>query len=94
MLRWSVPLLVSGFICYLLARYLTAPVLRLREASQHLAAGDLSTRAASGMERRRDELGSLVRDFNAMAAASRSSSRVSGSSSMTSRTNCGRHWRG
>jgi two-component system sensor histidine kinase CpxA len=67
-LRWSVALLVSGFICYLLTRYLTAPVLRLREASQHLAAGDLSTRAASGMERRRDELGSLVRDFNAMAA--------------------------
>jgi two-component system, OmpR family, sensor histidine kinase CpxA len=66
-LRWSVALLVSGFICYLLTRYLTAPVLRLREASQHLAAGDLSTRAASGMERRRDELGSLVRDFNAMA---------------------------
>lgn len=67
-LRWSVPLLVSGLICYLLTRYLTAPVLRLREASQHLAAGNLSTRAASGMERRRDELGSLVRDFNAMAA--------------------------
>jgi two-component system, OmpR family, sensor histidine kinase CpxA len=68
LLRWSVPLLVSGLICYLLTRYLTAPVLRLREASQHLAAGDLSTRAAAGMERRRDELGSLVRDFNAMAA--------------------------
>jgi two-component system, OmpR family, sensor histidine kinase CpxA len=31
-LRWSVPFLVSGFICYLLTRYLTAPVLRLREA--------------------------------------------------------------
>jgi two-component system sensor histidine kinase CpxA len=67
LLRWSVALLVSGFICYLLTRHLTIPVLRLREASQHLAAGELSTRAASGMERRRDELGSLVRDFNAMA---------------------------
>jgi two-component system, OmpR family, sensor histidine kinase CpxA len=67
-LRWSVPFLVSGLICYLLARYLTAPIFRLREASQHLAAGDLSTRAASGMERRHDEFGSLVRDFNAMAA--------------------------
>jgi two-component system, OmpR family, sensor histidine kinase CpxA len=68
LLRWSVAFLVSGFICYLLTRYLTTPLLRLREASQHLAAGDLSTRAAAGMERRRDELGSLVRDFNAMAA--------------------------
>jgi two-component system sensor histidine kinase CpxA len=66
-LRLSVAFLVSGLICYLLTRYLTAPILRLREASQHLAGGDLSTRAAAGMERRRDELGSLVRDFNAMA---------------------------
>jgi two-component system sensor histidine kinase CpxA len=82
-LRWSVPLLVSGLICYLLTRYLTAPLLRLQEASQHLAAGDLSTRAAAGMERRRDELGALVRDFN----ASRSSSPASVSSSTTSRTN-------
>lgn len=66
--RWLVPFLVSGFICYLLARYLTTPIFRLREASQHLAVGNLSTRAAAGMERRRDELGALVRDFNAMAA--------------------------
>jgi two-component system sensor histidine kinase CpxA len=66
-LQWGVALLVSGFICYLLTRYLTAPILRLRAASQQLAAGDLSTRAAAGIERRRDELGDLVRDFNAMA---------------------------
>lgn len=66
-LRWSVPFLVSGLICYLLVRYLTTPIFRLREASQRLAQGDLSTRAAAGMERRRDEFGSLVRDFNAMA---------------------------
>lgn len=66
-LRWLVALLVSGIICYLLTRYLTAPILRLREASQQLAAGDLSIRAAERMERRRDELGSLVEDFNRMA---------------------------
>jgi two-component system sensor histidine kinase CpxA len=67
-LRWSVAFLVSGIICYLLTRYLTAPILRLREASKQLAQGDFSTRAAAGMEQRRDELGTLVRDFNAMAA--------------------------
>jgi two-component system, OmpR family, sensor histidine kinase CpxA len=67
-LRWSVTLIVSALICYLLTRYLTAPILRLREASQQLAQGDLSSRAAVDMERRRDELGSLVQDFNAMAA--------------------------
>ena len=66
-LQWGVALLVSGFICYLLTRYLTTPILRLRKASQQLAAGDLSTRATAGMDRRHDELGDLVRDFNAMA---------------------------
>ena len=35
----------SGLVCYLLARYLTAPVVRLRAATQRLAAGDLSARA-------------------------------------------------
>ena len=67
-LQWGVALLVSGLICYLLTRYLTAPILRLREASQQLAAGDLSTRAAAVIERRHDELGDLVRDFDAMAS--------------------------
>jgi two-component system sensor histidine kinase CpxA len=52
----------------LLTRYLTTPILRLREASQKLATGDLSTRAAASIERRHDELGDLVRDFNAMAS--------------------------
>lgn len=67
-LQWCVPFLVSGFICYLLTRYLTTPILRLREASQQLAAGNLSTRAAASIGRRRDDLGDLVRDFNAMAS--------------------------
>jgi two-component system sensor histidine kinase CpxA len=66
-LKWGIALLVSGFICYLLTRYLTTPILRLRAASQQLAAGDLSTRAAAVIERRHDELGDLVRDFDAMA---------------------------
>ena len=66
-LEWSVALLVSGCICYLLTRHITTPILRLREASQHLASGKLSARAAPRMERRRDELGALVSDFNHMA---------------------------
>ena len=65
-LRWGVSFLVSGFICYLLTRYLTEPILRLREASRQLAAGHLSTRAAAGKQNRHDELGELVRDFNSM----------------------------
>ena len=65
--RLCLAFFVSFCICYLLTRYLTAPILRLREASHRLAAGDLSTRASESMERRNDELGMLVRDFNAMA---------------------------
>jgi two-component system, OmpR family, sensor histidine kinase CpxA len=68
LLQWGVALFVSGLICYLLARYLTAPILRLREATQRLATGELSTRAAPAMVQRNDELGELVRDFNAMAS--------------------------
>lgn len=67
-LQWGVALLVSGFVCYLLTRYLTVPILRLREAAQQLASGDLSTRASGRIGPRRDELGDLVRDFDAMAA--------------------------
>src|SRR6266702_2329873 len=65
--RWGVALFVSGLICYLLVGYLTAPILRLQDASRQLAAGDLTTRADRRMENRQDELGDLVRGFNVMA---------------------------
>lgn len=65
-LHWGVAFLVSGLICYLLTRYLTKPILRLRDASRQLAAGNLSMRVAAGAENRHDELGDLVRDFNSM----------------------------
>jgi two-component system, OmpR family, sensor histidine kinase CpxA len=67
-LQWGVALLVSGLICSFLTRYLTAPILGLREMSQKLAAGDLSARSGSGLVQRQDEIGDLVRDFNAMAS--------------------------
>ena len=57
----------SGIVCYLLARYLTRPVTRLRAATQKLAAGDLTARAGAGDSRGRDEIAQLVRDFDAMA---------------------------
>lgn len=66
-LRFAVAFSVSGLVCYLLTIYLTGPILRLREAAQKLAQGKLSTRAATSIERRGDELGALGRDFNAMA---------------------------
>jgi two-component system sensor histidine kinase CpxA len=66
-LHWGVALVVSGLICYFLARYLTRPILQLRAASRQLAAGRLDTRAGSASQLRKDELGDLVRDFNTMA---------------------------
>ena len=57
----------SGLVCYALARYLTAPIVRLRAATQRLTAGDLTARAATLPMRRHDEIGELVRDFDAMA---------------------------
>lgn len=67
-LQWGVALVVSGIICYLLTRYLTTPIFRLREAAHQLASGDLSSRAGTRIAPRRDELGDLVRDFDTMAA--------------------------
>lgn len=58
----------SGLVCYILARYLTGPIVRLRSATQRLAAGDLSARAGGLSMRRRDEMAELIRDFDAMAS--------------------------
>ena len=57
----------SGVVCFFLARYLTAPIVRLRAATQKLAAGDLSARAGTPQSEHRDEMGGLVRDFDTMA---------------------------
>jgi signal transduction histidine kinase len=60
-------LLTTGVVCYLLARYFTSPVVRLRAAAQQLASGDLSARVGAANGRRRDELTDLGRDFDVMA---------------------------
>jgi two-component system, OmpR family, sensor histidine kinase CpxA len=60
-------LLVSGITCLLLAHYLVQPILRLRRATQAVAAGDLSARAGEALGDRKDEIGDLVRDFDRMA---------------------------
>jgi two-component system sensor histidine kinase CpxA len=65
-ITWGIALLVSGGICYLLTRYLTGPVLRLRAAARRLAGGDLTARATDHRPRR-DEIGELVHDFDVMA---------------------------
>ena len=61
----AVAVLISDFVCYGLARYLTTPIRRLLAASAEIANGRFDVKVDSG--RRRDELGDLGRDFDRMA---------------------------
>jgi len=67
-LQLVVTFVISGFACYVLSWRLTAPVRRLRAATQGLAAGDLASRVAVSKRERGYELNDLGRDFNLMAA--------------------------
>jgi two-component system, OmpR family, sensor kinase len=60
-------LVVSGVVSYLLARAISNPVRKLRHATVSLAEGRMDSRVASSVGDRRDELGMLARDFDAMA---------------------------
>jgi two-component system sensor histidine kinase CpxA len=68
MLRIPAALLASGIICLLMARYLTAPIGKLKSAVRRLAQGDLHVRVADSLGRRNDEIATLGRDFDTMAA--------------------------
>ncbi len=62
-----IAVLSSGLVCSVLAKYLTTPIVKLRAATQKLAAGDLTARAGVLRARRHDEIAELVRDFDLMA---------------------------
>jgi two-component system sensor histidine kinase CpxA len=62
-----IAVLSSGLVCYILARYLTSPIVQLRSATQKLASGDLTARAGMPASRRHDEMAELMRDFDRMA---------------------------
>ncbi|HZQ19374.1 MAG TPA: ATP-binding protein [Terriglobales bacterium] len=62
-----IAVLTSGLVCYFLARFLTSPVTRLREATQRLASGDLSARVGARGSSGGDEVSQLVHDFDLMA---------------------------
>ena len=65
--RWLVIALVMGALCYVLARYLTAPAIHISRAARRFADGDLAVRVGPQLGARRDELADLGRDFDAMA---------------------------
>jgi two-component system sensor histidine kinase CpxA len=66
--RIAAAFIVVLAVCWWLARNITQPVTRIGEASQQIATGDLGTRVSDAVGPRRDELGRLGRDFDAMAA--------------------------
>ena len=59
--------ITSGLVVYLLSWYLTKPIVRLRAVTRQLAAGDLTARTGAPVSKRRDEVASLMRDFDGMA---------------------------
>ena len=61
-------LLITAAVSFLLARSISAPIRGLRDASRQLADGHLDARVRPAIAARRDELGSLGRDFDDMAA--------------------------
>jgi signal transduction histidine kinase len=68
LLRILAVVLTAGVVCYWLARYLSAPIIKLRAATKLIATGDLSARVSPAMGKRRDELADLAKDFDEMAA--------------------------
>jgi len=60
-------IVLSGFVCFVMARYLARPLQLVRRASRHLAEGDLHARVGRAVGERHDEIGDLVRDFDVMA---------------------------
>jgi two-component system sensor histidine kinase CpxA len=67
-LRLAAAALISAIISFFLARSLATPLGHLRQASQKIAAGELSARVGQQVGRRRDEIGQLATDFDEMAA--------------------------
>ncbi len=65
--RFLLMVTVSGIFCYLIARYIFAPIVAINRTSQLLSDGELSARVPSRVCKRSDEFGSLGRNYNGMA---------------------------
>ena len=59
-------LLISAMVSYLLARTISRPIRRFRESANAIAGGNLDTRVAERVGKRRDEIGLLAQDFDRM----------------------------
>jgi two-component system sensor histidine kinase CpxA len=59
--------IIGGLVCFALARYLTAPLGRLKQATERMASGELNHRVAPGLRGRKDEIADLAEAFDYMA---------------------------
>ena len=60
-------IIMAAATALLLARSFSSPIVRLQRATRALAAGALDTRVGAPFNQRKDEIGILARDFDAMA---------------------------
>jgi signal transduction histidine kinase len=63
----TIAVVIAATTALLLAKSLSSPIVRLQRATRGLAAGALDTRVGSPFNQRRDEIGTLARDFDTMA---------------------------
>ncbi|MDT5270258.1 MAG: two-component system, OmpR family, sensor histidine kinase CpxA [Acidobacteriota bacterium] len=68
LVRLLAVVLAASALCYLLARYIVTPVVKLREVTRQVTEGDLSARVGPRLGGRRDELAAMGHDFDEMAA--------------------------
>ncbi len=64
---FAAALLVAGVVAWLIARAFGRPIGELQQAARELAVGHVDARVPDSIAHRRDELGILAADFNAMA---------------------------
>ena len=64
--RVALSVIISGLICFLLARYFTSPLTNLRRSTQMLTLGEFDTTNLKQLRNRSDEFGALAVDFNQM----------------------------
>jgi signal transduction histidine kinase len=63
----TLAIIMAAVTAFLLAKSFSSPIVRLQRATRALAAGALEARVGKPFDRRKDELGTLARDFDAMA---------------------------
>jgi two-component system sensor histidine kinase CpxA len=59
--------LIGVVFCFVISRYLTAPLAKLGAAAAQIAEGKLDTRVDPSLQKRRDEIADLARNFDRMA---------------------------